>query len=49
MVKFRLQNIDLPQTTMERIEALIYLVAKVFLNCKEGMRFWPDLYLSINE
>ena len=30
MVKFRLQNVDIPQTTMEKIESLLYLVAEEF-------------------
>ena len=30
ITRFKLQNIDLPSTTMERIEALIYLVAEDF-------------------
>ena len=37
MVKFRLQNIDLPQTTMEKIEALLFLVSEEF-NINESLK-----------
>ena len=37
MVKFRLQNIDLPTTTIDRVEALLYLVADEF-NINENLK-----------